>query len=56
LMEWAWNGWCPMIIVRFMQQRDCIEEGIVLRLRLLLTGYEERGKLSVDRALPSGIF
>ncbi len=33
----GWNGRCLLTIVRFMQQRDCIEEGIVLRLRLPLT-------------------
>jgi len=34
LIERAWNGWRLMTIVRFMQQRDYIEEGIILRLSL----------------------
>jgi hypothetical protein len=55
-MDWAWNGWCLLTIVGFMQKRDCIEEGVILRLRLPLTRYEERGKLSVGRAPPSRIF
>jgi hypothetical protein len=28
---------CPLSIVKLMQRRDCIEEGIVLRLRLPFT-------------------